>query len=136
MCDNFWDMVPLGKNFDKESWSSVILNYLWEVRKNKWFRLILAKILHICNFIKNELYHGRSLCNFQNFSKFLENLSAGSGFDTFKLCTFIVILGGCFHLIFLKPQWIRNLEIWTKINFSYYLSLACFLLLLLFHSQR
>ena len=45
--------------------------------------LILAKVLHINNFIGNAIYHGCSACNFVNFSEFLENLCAGSGYRAF-----------------------------------------------------
>ena len=54
--------------------------------------LILGKILHICNFIKNLLCQSRSNCNFLNFSESMEDVLEGSGYRAFSLCVVIVIL--------------------------------------------
>ena len=83
----------------------------------KSFKLILGKVVHICNFVKNVLHLGRFPCDFPNCSKFLENLWADSGYGAFRLCAFTVIFTGCFHFHIFKGalgETFRNL---TKNNF-------------------
>ena len=63
----------------------------------KWYSLILAKVLYLCNFIKNVLHHGRSPYNFQISSKLLENHWVGLEYETFRLCDFIVMFVECFY---------------------------------------
>ena len=66
------------------------------------YSLILGKILHICNFIKNLLCQSRSNCNFLNFSESMENLLEGSAYRAFSLCVVIVIFTLHFHFYILK----------------------------------
>ena len=35
---------------------------------NKCYSLLLAKPVHVCNYIKNAFHHGRSSSSFPNFS--------------------------------------------------------------------
>ena len=65
-CDNFWDMFPLGITCDRKVWPKVISKYLQEVtRKFKSYSLILAKVLHTCNFIKSTLHMNTLLAIFR-----------------------------------------------------------------------
>ena len=60
-------------------------------------KLLLWRVVHIYNFIKDVLHHGRSPYNFVNYSEFLENLWAGLRYRAFKLCAFIVLFTVCFQ---------------------------------------
>ena len=66
------------------------------------YSLILGKILHICNFIKNLLCQSRSNCNFLNFSESMENILEGSAYRAFSLCVVIVIFTLHFHFYIFK----------------------------------
>ena len=55
-----------------------------EVTRNKCFKLILAKVLHIYNFIKNILRRESSPSNFFNFFEFLGNFWTGSGYRAYS----------------------------------------------------
>ena len=72
-------------------------------------KLILAKVIHVCNFIKDVLYHGGSTYKFVNFSQFLENLWAGSGYRAFELCAFIIMLTVLSVLYFQNFENVENL---------------------------
>ena len=77
-------------------------------------KLTVTKLLHIYNFIKNVLHHGRPACNFAIFFEFLENLWGGSGCRAFKPCAFIVIFAVYFRFdIF---QNFGNIEILLNLN--------------------
>ena len=99
--DDFWGIFPLGKTCDIKS------------RKYKWYSFILIKVLHTWNFIKNTLHHGRSHCNFSNFSEFLGNFGADSEYRAIRLCAIIATYD--FIFIFLKTH-CDAIEIWSKTN--------------------
>ena len=61
------------------------------------YNLIVKKILHICNLIKNLLYRGRSNCSFPKFLDLLEDVWGGSGYSAFRVCAFVVIFTLRFH---------------------------------------
>ena len=96
-------MSSLGKTFDENLRQKVVSNDLMEVTRNK-YRLILVKVLHICTFFKSLLHQKRSPCNFQNFSKFLENFLPGSEYGAFRLSALNVMFTGCFHFSIFKAK--------------------------------
>ena len=108
-CDNFWDTFPLGITCNRKLWPKVISNYLWITRKYKSYSLIIAKVLHNCNFVKNTVYHGGPPCSFPNFYEFLENFGAGTGYGALRLWAIIVTY---FHFYIFKYALVLNLEIW------------------------
>ena len=69
----------------------------------------VAMVLRICSFIKNVLHHGRSTCNFPNFSEFLENLWANSWYSSFKAVYFRYVC------LLLKAHWVWSLEFDQKL---------------------
>ena len=75
------------ENYDQEL-SQIISGILQQ--SISVYSLILAKALHICKFIENALFHGCSPWNLTNFSEFLENFRACSGYTIFRLFTNIV----------------------------------------------
>ena len=100
--------IKLSRGF-KVKWFCVII-FMWQKTMTKSYvqlslvtsKLILAKVIHVCNFIKDVLYHGGSTCKFVNFSQFLENLWAGSGYWAFELCAFIIMLTVCFQFFIFR----------------------------------
>ena len=98
-------------------------------------KLLLWRVVHICNFIKNVLHHGRSPYNFVNYSEFLENLWAGLRYRAAAVrfhcvihCVLSVLHFQNFEnvenlliLTVYKPcnkfgNKVRSLEIWPKTN--------------------
>ena len=73
-----------------------------EFIKYKWYSLILAKVLHICNVVYYVLYHEPSPCNLPSSFEFSENRWAVSGYRAFRLCTIIVIFTACIHFYYFK----------------------------------
>ena len=118
LCDNFLDLSPLGIACDRKLLTKVISCYLQEVtRRFKWYSLILAKVIHRCNFIKNSLHLARSPCKFLNFPEFLENFGPDIEYRGFRLCAIIALY--TFIFTFLKTQWVRSLENLSKKLFSF-----------------
>ena len=77
-----------------------------------------------------------SFCSFLNFSKFLENLSVGSGYGNFRLGAFIVIFTGCVHFYVFKGTLGKKFRKLSKKNFFYQTQQdePCGLLLVLFRN--
>ena len=127
-------------NYSYHFWNKISSSYLklpLGFTRNKWYRLILAKVLHIWKFIKNALHHGRSPYSFPNFLEFLKNLSAGLRYVSG--CVFSLwysIFTSTF--IFLQTHWVRSSEIWPKIKLisfikrSWMISMDCLLLTMFF----
>ena len=127
-------------NYSYYFWNKISSSYLklpLGFTRNKWYRLILAKVLHIWKFIKNALHHGRSPYSFPNFLEFLKNLSAALRYVSgcvFSLWYSIFT----FTFIFLQTHWVRSSEIWPKIKLisfikrSWMISMDCLLLAMFF----